>query len=268
MVRKLHSAYLLVLLLVVSCNNQQPTPFVAVQEEQEDVEAKRQLQGIWIESETEEVAFRAMGDTIYYTDSISQPAYFRIVGDSLILAGNPYPIIKQSEHVFWFQNQGGDILKLVKSETEDDTLAFATNRQPQVLMLNEVLKRDSVVFFGGERYHWYVAVNPTRYRVTKTSYNSEGVAVENVYYDNIIHISLYRGSVCLYSQDFKKQMFGNAVPPQFLEQAILGNMEYDRIDARGLHFAATLCIPEEPSCYLVETIVDFKGKMSMKLLEY
>lgn len=254
------------LLLVIGCRQQIQPVVDDLPEEQEDLEAKAMLQGIWIESETEEVSFRAVGDTIYYPDSTSQPAYFRIVNDSLCLGGNRYAIVRQTEHLFCFQNQAGDEMRLEKSETLEDTLAFSA-RSPEILTLTEVLKTDSVVFFGGERYHWYIAVNPTKYRVTKTAYNSEGVGVENIYYDNIIHISLYRGSTCLFSRDFKKQMYGQDVPSEFLEQAVLGNMQYDHTDARGVHFHATLCIPDGASCYLVDTLIGFDGKMSMKVLE-
>ena len=127
---------------------------------------------------------------------------------------------------------------------------------------------DSVVMYGGERYHWYIAVNPTKYKVTKTAYNSDGVSVENVYYDNIIHLSLYRGSSRIFSRDIKKQMYAGDVPQQFLEQAVLGNMQYDHTDSHGVHFNATLCIPDGASCYLVETLIGFDGQLTMKLLEY
>ena len=183
---------------------------------EENLEAKALLQGIWIEDETDEVSFRAEGDTIYYPDSTSQPAHFMI----------------------------------------------------EILSVSEVLKMDSVVTFGSERYHWYIAVNPTKYRVVKTTYNSDGVGVDNVYYDNIIHVSLYNGSVCLFSRDFKKQMFEDMIPKKFLEQAILGNMQFDHADARGCHFNATLCIPDGASCYLVDILIGKDGQISMKLLEY
>jgi hypothetical protein len=65
-------------------------------------------------------------------------------------------------------------------------------------MVSELQKTDSVVFYGGERYHWYIAINPTRYRVMKTTYTDDGMGVENVYYDNIIHVSLYKGAQKLY----------------------------------------------------------------------
>ena len=255
----------LFILSFVACKQQRND--VSENETPEDLEAKAMLQGIWIESETEEVSFLAKGDTIFFPDSTSQPSYFRIVSDSFCLGENRYAITKQTEHLFCFQNQAGEEVRLEKSENKEDSLAFLDN-QPEILSLNEVLKIDSVVLFGGERYHWYIAVNPTRYKVTKETYNSDGVSVENVYYDNIIHISLYRGSVCLFSRDIKKQMLADDVPQQFLDQAVLGNIKYDHVDSRGVHFNANLCIPDVASCYLVETLIGFDGQMTKKLLEY
>ena len=236
-------------------------------EESEDLEAKEMLQGIWVESETEEVSFQAKGDTIFFPDSTSLPSYFCIVNDSFCLGDSHYAIVKQTEHLFCFLNQAGEEVRLEKSENSEDSLAFL-GHQPEILSLTEVLKMDSVVTYGGDRYHWYVAVNPTKYKVTKTVYNSDGVGVENVYYDNIIHVSLYRGSTCVFSRDIKKQMYASDVPQQFLNQAVLGNMQYDHTDAHGVHFNATLCIPDGASCYLVETLIGFDGQMTMKLLEY
>ena len=89
-----------------------------------------------------------------------------------------------------------------------------------------------------------------------------------VYYDNIINISLFKGAEKLFSRDFRKQMYIKNVPPRFLDQAILGNMQFDHIDARGFHFNATLCIPDGASCYLIETLISFNGEVVYKLLEY
>lgn len=233
----------------------------------ENLNAKAMLQGIWVEDNTDEIVFKVEGDTIYYPDNSSQPSYFRIINDSLELGGYRYAVVQQSEHFFCFQNQTGDDVKLRKSTSQADSLAFC-GLQPEMISSSAIVKRDSVVLYNGERYHWYVVVNPTKYQVTKTSYNSEGVGVENVYYDNIIHISLYHGAKRLFSRDMKKQMYEDKVPKEFLSQAILGGMTYDYIDAKGVHFNATLCIPEEASCYMVETLVGFDGQLSMNLLEY
>ena len=68
-------------------------------EVQEDTNAKKMLQGVWISEDDEEIAFRVKGDTIYYPDSTSRPCYFVIRRDTLIMHGThdvKYYIVKQA----------------------------------------------------------------------------------------------------------------------------------------------------------------------------
>lgn len=235
----------------------------------ESKQAKALLQGIWVDSETQNVIFQVKGDTIFYPDSVSQPAYFRIVEDTMILGDHvaKYPLIKQTEHIFWFQNQNGDIIKLQKSEEEADSLSF-TNVRPHVLTISQVTKTDTVVNFDNQRYHCYVAINPTKNKVQSTSYSEDGVEVSNVYYDNIVHVSVFHGNQRLFGKNFQKAEFSSYVSEDFLKQAVLSNVEYQNTDDHGLHFHATLCTPNAASCYLVEIVISFKGKYNMKLIEY
>lgn len=235
----------------------------------ESKEAKSLLQGIWIDQETENVVFEVEGDTVFYPDSTSQPAYFKIVADTMILGSSAtkYALVKQTPHIFWFINQAGDTIKLVKSEEEMDTLHFS-HKAPEVMTITEVTKYDTVVSYDNKRYHCYVAINPTKYKVVSTSYNEDGVEVSNVYYDNIVHVSVFNGNTRLFGKNFQKSEFVRFVPENFLSQAILIDMKYDRTDAEGFHFNATLCTPHAASCYLVETVISFQSKLSMKLIEY
>ena len=254
---------LVLALALTACGRQGGSPSAA-----ENKEAKSMLQGIWVDAESGDVSFRVQGDTIYYADSTSMPAYFRVMGDSLVLgSGASYGIVKQSAHLFWFSNQNGDVIKLQKSDDPIDETEFVHDT-PHILSYSHQVKTDSVVNYDGNRYHWYIAINPTKYKVVTHTFNEDGMEVENVYFDNIMHISVYQGSRQLYSSDFRKQQYAGKVPADFLEEAVLGNMEFSHIDAAGLHFNATLCIPDGASCYLVESLISYKGQMTMKLVEY
>ncbi len=239
--------------------------------ESEDVTAKEALQGIWIDKETETVLFRAKGDSIYYPDTVNVPVRLFIRQDTLFLAGGEqtaaYPIDRRGEHVFNFHSATGEIVRLVRSQNPGDTVFF-TLTQPTTLTYNEVVKKDTVVYYDSERYHCYVYVNPSRLKVYKTSYTDAGLAVENVYYDNVIHICVYKGKKCLFSRDYTKKSFEGLVPDAFLRQAILSNMEFSKADKNGFHFNATVCIPDGASCYMAGICVDYAGKPSMSLLEY
>ena len=257
-------ALVILLALTFSCG-QQPKP---VEQREESREAKQLLQGVWMDQDTETAVFQMKGDTVYYADSTSMPAYFRVIDDTLYIGSTGrYFIEKQTEHVLWFKSATGETSKYVKSENDELEQVFEQS-QPQILELTEVLKRDTVVFYEGERYHLYIAVNPTKYKVSRQSVNDDGLTVENAYYDNIIHLSIFKGSAQLFSRDFHKKAYQRLVPAQFFQQAILNNMEFNKVDASGFHLNASLCVPEEASCYLVDQVVSFKGQTSTQLLEY
>ncbi len=249
------------MVVLVACNQNNSSSLP------DDKEAKEMLQGVWVDEESGDVSFRVSGDTLYFADTTSMPTYFRIYKDSLYLAsGTAYSIVKHTEHLFWFNNQNGDLLKLQKSDDADDADIEAT--APSVLTYTHQVKIDSVAAYNGNRYHWYIAINPTKYKVTKRTFNEDGLEVENVYYDNIMHISVFQGARQIYSSDFRKQQYQGLVPAAFLEDAILANMAFSHIDAAGLHFNATLCIPDGATCYMVESTISYTGVLSMQLVEY
>jgi len=251
-------------ILLASCSRKEK-PF---SERPENREAKQMLQGVWLDESTESVVFQIKGDTVFYADSTSMPAYFKVIGDSLYIGNTGrYHIEKHTEHILWFVGQNSDLVKYVRSD--DDSMGEVFEQaKPQIQTLTEVLKRDTVVFYNGDRYHLYVAINPTKYKVTRHTLNSDGLDVENVYYDNIIHLSVYNGATKVFSRDFRKDIYTSKVPSQVLSQAILNDMTFDKADAKGLHFRASVCVPGDASCYMVGHTVTYDGKLTTQLLEY
>lgn len=234
----------------------------------ESQEAKQLLQGIWSDEETESLVFQMRGDSVYYPDSTSMPAYFRVYDDTLYIGSSArYHIEKHTEHLLWFKGGDGELVKLVKDDGEEEQETFEKNKA-QILSLTDVLKKDTVVSYNGNRYHLYVAINPTKYKVVRHTLNEDGLDVENVYYDNIIHLSIFQGAHQLFSRDFRKQQYQQCVPAQFFDQAVLNNMEYSNADEKGLHFNVSLCTPGDASCYLIEHVVSLDGQLSTELIEY
>lgn len=230
--------------------------------------AKQLLQGIWSDEETENLVFQMRGDSVYYPDSTSMPAYFRVYDDTLYIGSSArYHIEKHTEHLLWFKGGDGELVKLVKDDGEEEQETFEKNKA-QILSLTDVLKKDTVVSYNGNRYHLYVAINPTKYKVVRHTLNEDGLDVENVYYDNIIHLSIFQGAKQIFSRDFRKQQYQQHVPAQFFDQAVLNNMEYSSADEKGLHFNVSLCTPGDASCYLIEHVVSLDGQLSTELIEY
>ena len=251
--------------LVSGCGNSGKQPEAPA----EDLKAKAMLAGIWIDSDEENVVFKIKGDTIYYPDSTTQPVKFKIVQDTMVLLGNTvskYPIVHKSEHLFEFKNQDNDIVKLVRSEDPNDSLSFVRHR-PIVLNQGKVIKSDTIVTYSGQKYHSYVQVNPTTFKVYRSFYNAEGMEIENIYYDNIIHVSVFKGATKLFSKDFRKNDFVKAVPSSMLKQCVLSDIRLSESDAEGFHYITQLAIPDSPSSFVVELIVTFNGGFSVRRFE-
>lgn len=235
---------------------------------QEDREAKAELAGIWIDADEETVVFKIKGDTVYYPDSTSRPVPFRIVGDTMFLMGNnvsKYPIVRRSARVFEFKNTNSETIKLVKSEDLNDSLLFVRHRITQ-LNQGKTIKNDTVVMFSDRRYHSYVQINPTTYKVYRTFYNAEGIEIENIYYDNIIHVSIFSGKNKVFSKDFTKSDFAAAVPRNMLKQSVLSDIKLISLSEDGLHYQTQLAIPDSPTRFLVELVISYTGKTKIKVL--
>ena len=88
----------LIFLTLVLCGCGNRSVSVPATEPEEDRDAKAMLQGFWVDDETEEYAVHVEGDTVFYSDSTSMPAYFRIVNDSLVLASGAAYNIEGTRH--------------------------------------------------------------------------------------------------------------------------------------------------------------------------
>ena len=80
--RKIYMPFLCIdlALALFACSGQTPKQ----EKTEEDLTAKKNLQGIWLDDDDDDVAFRVKGDTIFFPDSTSAPTYFRVERDSLI----------------------------------------------------------------------------------------------------------------------------------------------------------------------------------------
>ena len=258
--------YVVLSLMVIfsaSCGGNKNPNFLELEEE--DIAAKELLQGIWLDDETESPLMRVEGDTIYYADSQSAPITFKVMRDTLYTYGNDtayYKIDKQAEHIFWFHSITDNIIKLHKSEDPNDSLSFV-RREVVIQTYTEVTKRDSVVTYNGTRYRAYVYINPTKIRVVKTTYSEDGISMDNVYYDNVMHICVYEGKKSLFASDVTKQMFAQVIPADFLSQAILSDTKFVKVDRNGFHYQAVLAIPESSVYSIAEIEVGFDGKLTI-----
>lgn len=230
----------------------------------EDKEAKKKLQGTWIYDEDEAVAMMIKGDTIFYPDSTSQDVTFAVVNDSLVMHNSTamkYAIVKLTDNIFQFKNSSGDIIKLKRSYDDMDD-AF-NKKSPIVLNQGQTIKRDTIINYNDTRYRIYTQVNPTTYKVVQTSFNQDGIGVDNIYYDNIINICIYKSGTCLYKSDFRKQDFHKLVPEEYIKKAILNDIILNKVDKDGIHLKTSLGIPDSQTAYIIHTTISYQGKTKL-----
>lgn len=231
------------------------------EKQDENQEVIQRLQGIWLDDNTEAPLFKIQGDSIYYASQINAPMPFSVHNDTItVYSAQPihYFIEECLSYSLRYRTSVGETVSLHKAES--DTLSFGTV-VPVKVVENEVFEKDSVIFHGGERYRGYAYINPTKKRVTLVSINEEGLPVENIYYDNIIHICVYKGKERLFSKDINKDMFARVVPADFLNNAILSDMDFVKVDEKGYRYVATLCIPDGAACYNVRLDVSKEGNI-------
>lgn len=232
-----------------------------------DVQAESMLNGVWVDSDDESVVFMVKHDTLFYPDASALPVPYRVCGDTLYLDGkhkSKYYIEKLTSHLFIFKNQNQERVKLVKSDDQMAMTSFNNESETDVAEINQqLLKRDTVAISGETRYHCYVQVNPTTYRVVKNDINDEGVGVGRAFYDNIVNVTVYEGSRRVYSHDFTKREFAKFVPEEIVGQCILSDIVYVSCSHENVTFQAQLRIPESPSSYIVNINISQKGKMHM-----
>lgn len=251
----------LVLLLCVSCGDN-AKPSVS-----DDSELKKMLEGVWVESEDHEVAFRIEGDSIYYPDSNIETVFFRVTKDTLYLDGKEtlkYPIEKCSAHVLHFVNLHGEKVMLERIDDSDPANSFDIKPVTVSLGINQqLIKSDTVVTVSDNRYHCYMQVNPTKYKVARAEISNEGVEVERFYYDNMLYAAVYEGATKLFSSDFSKKDFAAFVPAEVLARSILNNISYKSCSAEGVVFEAEITMPGSASQYIVDINVKRDGTMKM-----
>ena len=262
---KLFSKVLICISLMSSCSGQ---PQKKEEMEKEDLMDKEWLQGTWIDDMTETPLFTAKGDTIYYIDEPAAPVAFKIIEDTLKTYGRKvsnYHIKKQGKSFIWIQSFMGDILQLSKAENSQDSLWIP--RQTPKEKTDNVISKDNVVHYNNQRFRGYVYINPTNIKVHQPEITEEGLEIENIYYDNIIHICVYEGKNKLFGRDMKKQDFESLIPAEYYQRAILSDMEFGGVNAKGYQYQATLCIPNSASCYLVNISITKDGDITYELVQ-
>lgn len=248
-----HLHIFLLLLLLSACTQSAKDGAPA-----EDRAAKRLMQGVWANDIEGTNVFEARGDTLYYNDTLAAPVAFHIVADTLYLHTHPataYHITRLTAARLTFTTPDGETLQLTKAAGH-----LTTQPRPK-LNQRQLVKRDTIV----GQYHAYTQINPTTYKVYRTTTNSDGIGTEAVYYDNIVHIAVYQGARRVYGHNIVKSDFRRLVPEAYIRQAVLSDIAVAGMHGVAVRFVATLAIPDSYTTYRINIDIDSNGHRTLSL---
>ena len=264
----IHYVYLTGTFLLTMVSGCTSSPQSQVAEEKENISSKLQLQGFWIDDATSEPIFYINGDSIYYDNASIAPVAFKVIKDSLKTYGSHpigYYIEKLNDYSLSIQSIMGDVLHLRKAENTIDSISFTQTIESKPNQADEIIQKDRIVFYNNIRYRGYVYINPTHMKVIQPSLTDEGLEVDNIYYDNVIHICVYDGKKKLFSKDIRKEEFTGILPYDYLQWGILSDMDFVDVNNKGYHYQATVCIPNRASCYLINLYISFQGEITYQV---
>lgn len=256
--------FTLITILLSACSNTNTKENVI----EEDLTAKKNLQGTWLNEVEGNVLFTIKGDTIFYNDSTSQPSPFHVVNDTLFIDNHnvvKYPIRHLTSTSFTFVNTDGEEIELTKTDSQGSTPMRGQHKGAININQGKKIKNDTVMIYDGHHFHAYTQVNPTTYKVFHQSTNSDGLSIENVYYDNIIHIALFDGQKKVFSKNIVKTDFKKVVPESYISQAVLSEIKIEKTTKDGVLFVAILSIPDSYTNYMVNILITPDGKLSITI---
>lgn len=255
---------LVLMLSIYACNGKVETKHDRV----EDIQAKKQLQGTWVNDIEGNIVFYFRGDSVFYDDSLSTPVTFHVYHDTLFIDNHPltaYPIKKLDSTELCFVNSEGDETTLVRAGKDVIPLARGEYKGAVTLNQRRKIKNDTVMIYKDKHYHAYTQVNPTTYKVYRQTTNNDGLRVESLYYDNIVYIALYEGQRKVFGSNITKADFAGMVPQAYLDQAVLSEILVDNATERGVRFIAVLSIPDSYTNYRVNIDIDMLGKKTLSV---
>ena len=232
-----------------------------------DPETRKELQGVWFDRNSESPVLRIEGDSICYASKSDVRMSYKLVSDTLFVIGlntAAYPVLHRTEHSLQFKTPIGDVMSLYKNENIN--LIIPEQPVEEAPDLSVKKEKDSIISYCNTRYRGYTYINPTTIKVVRQGMSEDGFSIDNVYYDNIIHICVFQGKARLCGKDIKKQHFEGVVPSEFLQISILENMDFIDVTEDGFVYRATLCVPDGP-CYYSKVLIDRKNEIKVSLIQ-
>ncbi|KAA6336474.1 hypothetical protein EZS27_015363 [termite gut metagenome] len=139
-------------------------------------------------------------------------------------------------------------------------------KQLQIIYINndspekrraEIVQDTQIITLNNTKYHSYITRTPNDSLPYVTG--KDGIT----YVDNTITLRITRGNVPIFNRTFTKNNFATLVNDEFLREATLEGMVYDKTTPEGIKYAVSLCYPQTDLYMPVSITIDIHGRMEM-----
>lgn len=137
-----------------------------------------------------------------------------------------------------------------------------------------VLMRDSIDAYGVQRMQMSeikqtITLKGKEYQsVVKRAPNDSLPRVKNeagdTFVDNVITLRINRGSESVFNKTFTKRSFSSLISADFMKNAILEGMVFDKTSIGGLVYAVSVSYPQTDLYFPISVTIAPDGKMSME----
>jgi hypothetical protein len=121
----------------------------------------------------------------------------------------------------------------------------------------EVFQDTQIITLNNTEYNSYITRTPN----DSLPYITDKGGI--TYVDNAITLRLTRGSVPIFNRTFTKNSFASLVNDEFLREATLEGIVYDKTTSEGINYAVSLCYPQTDLYMPISIIIDTHGRMAM-----
>lgn len=121
----------------------------------------------------------------------------------------------------------------------------------------QVSKVDQPITFKGGEYRSFI------HRVPNDSLPRVKDEQGNVFVDNTITLRLSRGNQRIFNRTFTKQSFSSLLTAEFMRNAILEGMVFDKTTPQGFIYAVSVSYPQTDLYIPLSVTITPDGKMSM-----
>lgn len=145
-----------------------------------------------------------------------------------------------------------------EAKKEDTRVLMRDSIDSQGVQRMQASKNKQTVVFKGKEYQSDVQ------RIPNDSLPRVKNEMGDVFVDNTITLRLTQGNERIFYKTFTKRDFSSLVNEEFMKNAILEGMVFDKVTSNGLVYAVSISYPQTDLYFPISVTITSNGKMTMK----